>query len=152
MGALRGYFQTDGLNLFPHNPSILARCGLEALAKTPGPEKFGPDHQRIFQPLRHRGAGAFGNPEPDRFLGFALQHRCPFFDPSGRHDVNDFHLHKVTPAQFAINGHIEQSQIAMVLRKFQPDADRPDMFGLSWSLLANNAPLIPRGAKCANGR
>jgi hypothetical protein len=59
---------------------------------------------------------------------------------------------KITPAQFAINGHIEQSQIAMVLGQFQPDMDRPDMFGLQWSLLTNDAPLIPRGATCANGR
>lgn len=125
---------------------------MQALVKTPGPKEFGPDHQRILHPLRHRGAGAFGNLEPHRFLGFVLQHRCPFFDLCGRHDIDDFHPHKVTAAQLAVDRHIEQSQIAIVFSKFQPDTDRPDMFGLQWSLLTNNAPLIPRGAKCANSR
>ncbi len=86
------------------------------------------------------------------FLGSALQHRRPFFDLSGRHDIDDFHSRKVTAAQLAVDRHIEQSQIAMAFSKFQPDTDRPDMFGLQWSLLTNDAPLIPRGAKCANGR
>jgi len=53
---------------------------MQALVKTPGPKEFGPDHQRILHPLRHRGAGAFGNLEPDGFLGFALQNGCAGFD------------------------------------------------------------------------
>jgi len=85
-------------------------------------------------------------------LGFALKHRCPFFDLSGRHDIDDFHLHKVTAAQLAVDRHIEQSQIAMVFSKFQPNTDRPNVLGLQWSLLTNDATLVPSRTKGANVR
>jgi len=39
----------------------------------------------------------------------------------------------------------------MVLGQLEPNPNRPDMFGLQWSLLPNNASLIPSGTTCANG-
>jgi hypothetical protein len=95
---------------------------------------------------------ALGNFKPDRLLGFALQQRCPFFSLSGRHDIDDFDPHKVIAAQFAIDGHNEQSQIAIVFGQFQPDKDRPDMFGLQRPFLTNDATFFSSRAKCANGR
>ena len=44
-----------------------------------------------------------------------------------------------TDAQVVIDGHIEQSQIAMVLSQFLPDTDRPDMFRLTIPVVSSDA-------------
>lgn len=124
---------------------------MEALLETSGPKMFGSDHQRIFRPLCNRGSRAFGNLEPNRLLSFALQDRCPLFDLPGGHHIDDFHADKITTAKFAVDSHVEQGKVAMVLSQLKPHADRPDMFGFEWSLLADDASLVPGGAKCANG-
>jgi len=62
-----------------------------------------------------------------------------------------FNPNKVTAAQFAIDRHIEQSQIAMVLGQLQLLPDRPDVFGLEWPLLANDPAIVPDWMQCANG-
>jgi len=75
----------------------------------------------------------------------------PFFDLAGRHNVDHFHLHKVTAAQLAVDRHIEQREVAMVFSQFKSNTDCPDMFWLQRPFLANDAALVPGGAKCANG-
>jgi len=60
--------------------------------------------------------GAFGSFEPDGLLRFALQNRCLLFDRPWRHHIDDFCADKITAAHFAIDGYVEQGQIAMVLR------------------------------------
>ena len=115
--------------------------------KPPRPEILRPIHWWIFHPLPQGAARALENFEPNRLLILTLQHRCPFFDPSGCHDIDNFRPHKVTAAQFAIDDHIEQSTIAMVLCQFQSALDRTHMFGLQRPFLAKGATLFPSGAK-----
>jgi len=67
------------------------------------------------------------------------------------HHIDDFHLHEIAPAQLAVDHHVEQSKITMVLGQFKSNADYPDMFKLQRSLLADNTPSVPNGPKCANG-
>jgi hypothetical protein len=38
------------------------------------------------------------------------------------------------PPQLAIYGEIDQRQITVVFGQFQPNPERPDVFGLQWSL------------------
>lgn len=44
-------------------------------------------------------------------------------DLTRRHDVDDFHLHKVAAAQLAVDGHIEQHEVSMVLGQFKSNTD-----------------------------
>jgi hypothetical protein len=110
------------------------------------------NHQWIFYPLHDGSAGAFGNLKPDRFLRFALKDGRSFLDLTGRHDIDDLHADKITAAQFAVDRHIKQGEVAMVFGQLKPHADRPDVFGFQRSLLTDDAALVPSGPKCANGR
>jgi hypothetical protein len=56
-----------------------------------------------------------------------------------RRDFDDCHPHMVAAAQFAIDGNIEHSQIAMVFKKSQPSKDR-----LKWSgKIGQRAKMYP---------
>ena len=57
-----------------------------------------------------------------------------------------------TPAKFAIDCHVEESEVAMVLGELKPNSDRPDMLWFQWPLLPNNTAFVPSRTKCANGR
>jgi hypothetical protein len=48
-------------------------------------------------------------------LGFSLKDGRSFLDLAGRHDIDDLHADKITAAQFAVDRHVEQSEVAMVL-------------------------------------
>lgn len=103
-------------------------------------------------PLFEGSPGAFRDFEADRFLGLALQDRRPFLDLAGRHDIDDLHRDQIATAQLAVDGQVEESQVAKVLGQLKPNPDRPDMFWLERSLLSQGAPLVPGGAKRANDR
>lgn len=89
------------------------------------------DHQVVFHPLYDRSYRAFRNLEVYRFLGFALQNGSTLFDLTVCHHVDDFHLHKLAGRQLAVDRHVEQCQVAMVLGHFKSHADRPDMLYFS---------------------
>lgn len=105
----------------------------------------------VFHPFRAPGSGAVRNFEAHRFLSFALQSRSSFLDLARGHDIDDFHLHQVTAAKLTFDRYVLQSEVALVLREFKPNPNRPDVFGLEWPFLTNNPALIRRGLKCADG-
>ena len=81
-----------------------------------------------------------------------MQYRCAFFDLVGRHDFDDFHFDQITTAKFAVYGQIEERQLSMVFRQFQPDSDRLDMFRFQRSFLTDDATFVPSWTQGTNGR
>lgn len=116
------------------------------------PKVLWTDYQFVLHPLLDRGTRAVGNLEAHRFLCLALQDRCPLFDLTRRHHIDDFHLHQVTTAKLAVDRNVEQLEVALVLGQFKSHPDRPNMLRFQRSLLTDDASLVPSWAKCANGR
>ena len=42
-------------------------------------------------------------------------------------DIDDFHLHEIATAKIAVDGHVEQREVAMVFRRFKSDTNCPNM-------------------------
>ena len=94
---------------------------------------------------------SLGDLKPNWLLSFALKDRCPLLDLAGCHDINDLHPNQVTAPQFAVDRHVEEREIAVVLREFKPDTDRPDVFWLQRALLADDPALVPGRAAGPDG-
>jgi hypothetical protein len=143
--------QTNRRHPVTDNPRILAGRNVNTIVKPAGPKVFGPEHQRVVHPLFEGSPGAFRDFEADRFLGLALQDRRPFLDLAGRHDIDDLHPDQIATAQLAVDGQVKERQVAMVLGQLKPNPDRPDMFGLKRSFLADDPAFVPGWTQCANG-
>lgn len=65
-----------------------------------GSEVFGAVHQGPIHPARERPARAFGDLEPDRLPGFALDDAAAFLDLVGCVDIRAPEFHQVTAAEF----------------------------------------------------
>ena len=57
----------------------------------------------------------------------------------------------IATAQFAINGNVEKSEIAVVSKQFKKHSGRPDVFRLKREFLADDMTLVSSGPECANG-
>ena len=79
------------------------------------PKISGLDHQRVLHLLRHRCTDALRYLETYRLLCLSLKYRSPLFDLARRHHVNDLYPTKVTAAKLAINRHIEEREVMIVL-------------------------------------
>jgi hypothetical protein len=80
--------------------------------------------------------------------------RCPlahFYSAVDRHDIDDLHPDQIATAQLAVDGQVKERQVAMVLGQLKPNPDRPDMFGLKRSFLADDPAFVPGWTQCANG-
>jgi len=71
--------------------------------------------------------------------------------PTNAHIV-DPQPNEVAAPQFAINGEIEQSQIAPTILKLQSNADCPDLPRFERALLADKASLVPGRFRKADER
>lgn len=120
---------------------------MKPCVKPARPKVFRPDHNRVLYPSIERCPSAFGDFKPDRLLRLALQNRRAFLDLARRHDIDNLHPYQIAATQLAVDG-----QVAMVLGKFKPNPDRPDMFWLERSLLSHDAALVPGGGKGGNDR
>jgi hypothetical protein len=61
-------------------------------------------------------------------------------------DVIDFKRYDVAPAQLAVDGDIEQRQIAHPAVDLEPGSNGPDVLRAEWRLRAHDLSLIPRHA------
>ena len=68
-------------------------------------------------PGSNRIARRFRDLELNRPLGFLLQHDCAGSDPTAVDDILDAQGYKVTPAQLAVDGKVEQGEFAGSMRK-----------------------------------
>ena len=98
------------------------------------------------KPIADCCSGLFGDLELDGSAGFPLDHHgaVPYSVPDAH--VVDLKPHEITAPQLAVDGQIEQSEIASALFELKPDADCPDFFWLQRTLLADKPALIPGGA------
>jgi hypothetical protein len=90
----------------------------------------------------------FGDFELDRSAGFPLDHRGAVPDSAPDAHIADLEPHEVAAPQLAVEGQIEQSEVASTLFELKPDADCPDLLWLQRALLADEAVLVPGGAMC----
>jgi hypothetical protein len=73
----------------------------------------------------------FGDLELNRSAGFPLDYRGAVLHPAPDAYVAHPEPHEVAAPQLAIDGEIEQSKVTSALFKLEPDADCPDLLGLS---------------------
>lgn len=92
----------------------------------------------------------FGYLEAHRFLRFALQYRRTLFDLTRCYDVDNLHLHQVIATKSAVDGHVEQREVAVVLCQLKPYSNCPDMLGFEWAFLTDDPSLVPGWAKYTN--
>jgi hypothetical protein len=100
----------------------------------------------IGDPIAECRSGLFSDFELDRSAGFPLDYRGAVPDSAPDAHVADLEPNEVTAPQLAVEGQIEQSEVASTLFELKPDADRPDLLWLQRALLADKAALVPGGA------
>ena len=70
-----------------------------------------------------------------------VQQDALFYEFSLERHAPEKHLLRAID-RFAINGEVEQREIARAVLQLEPHPDRPHVFGLQWALLNNEAPLF----------
>jgi len=81
-----------------------------------------------------------------------LDNRHPVSHTASRRDVVDSKANEIAAAQLAIDGEIEQRQIALAVLHLKPDTNGPDLFRPKGTLLTNETSFVPcdprRNAVC----
>src|SRR5271170_5578249 len=96
------------------------------------------------KPITDCCSGLFGNFKLDRSAGFLLDHGSAVPHLASAAYIVDPEPHEIAAPQLAIDGEIEQGEVASPPLKLEPDADGPDLLGLQRALLADEAPFVPR--------
>ena len=94
----------------------------------------------------NRLAGLFGDLEPYRPAGFLLADRRSLNGVPVRGDVLDFESDDIATAQLAVDGEIEQRQVALAVCHLELGADRPDVFWPERRFGSGQLALVPRDA------
>jgi hypothetical protein len=81
-----------------------------------------------------------------------LDDRSALFDSAGGVDVGHLELYQITPPQFAVDGEVEESWVAVVLGYLKTNANGQDILGHQSSLLADDTALVSGGSAGSNGR
>lgn len=148
---MRACLGTDRSHPIPDDPRILAGQNVQMLMETADQRCSEPTIRWSSIPF---STGAHVPSEISTRTGFYVL-LCSTDTRSliwpGRHDIDDFHLDQITSAQLAIDCHVEQREVAMVLGKFKSKSDCPYILWLWRAFLTDNATLVPCRAKCANG-
>src|SRR5580704_14758598 len=96
--------------------------------------------------------GLFGDLEPHRSSGLLLADSHSLNGVSVRGNVFDFESNDIATAQLAVDGEIEECQVAFAVCHLKFGADRPDMFWPQWRLGSGQLALVPRDALGRIGR
>src|SRR5580700_884209 len=96
--------------------------------------------------------GLFCDLEPHRLAGLLLADSHSLNGVSVRGNVFDFESDNIAAAQLAVDGEIEQCQVAFALCHLKFGADRPDVFWPQWRLGSGQLALVPRDALGRIGR
>src|SRR4029077_13348269 len=93
-----------------------------------------------------------GDLEPYRSAGLLLADRRTLNGVSGWGNVLDFESDDIATTQLAIDGEIEQRQVALAVCHLKLSADRPDVLRPQRRLGSGQLALVPRGALgCSRG-
>ena len=88
--------------------------------------------------------GLFGQLEPNRATGLPLPDGCPVECIAMRSDIGHSQADDIASAQFAVDGDIEQRQVAFLFGELEPRPNGPYMLWLKRRLLADELALVPR--------
>ncbi len=113
---------------------------------------LGTEHRRALHPAEKGLPCPLDDLELHRPECLALDDGGALFDATRDHDVGDFEPDEVAPSQFAIDGHIEEREIADVAGELQAHSDRPDVLRQERPLLADDPALVPGHAWRAEHR
>ena len=90
-----------------------------------GPQQLEAGHLRVGYPALEGQPGGLRDLEPDRLTGLALDHRGPLLDAPGGEDIPDPEADKIATSKLAVDGHVEQREVAHVACHLEADADGP---------------------------
>jgi hypothetical protein len=96
---------------------------MRAVVKTAGPKIVQPKHFRIGNPVLKRQPRRFSDFKPNRLLGLALSDGSALLHPPGRKHIPYLQTDEVAAAQLAVDSHIEQCQVALIVRHLKSDSD-----------------------------
>jgi hypothetical protein len=86
----------------------------------------------------------FGDLKPYRPAGLRLADRRAINGVSVRGNVLDFESDDIATTQLAVDGEIEQRQVALAVSHLKLGADRPDVFWPQRRLGSGQLALVPR--------
>ena len=95
------------------------------------------------QPVLQRGAGLFGDLKLNRTAGLVLDNRRSVSHATARSYVVDPKADEIAATKLAINGEVEQRQIAFAALYLKADTDGPHLFRPKGVLLANETAFVP---------
>jgi hypothetical protein len=123
-----------GVLACPETLAIVVASGEQELARLPV------GHSEIFVDRLPRLLGEF---EPDRTTGFLLADRRPIERVAVGGHIIDADRHDIATPQFAINGEVEQREVAGTALELQLCSDRPDLACSQRWLRPNQFALVP---------
>jgi hypothetical protein len=85
-----------------------------------------------------------GKFEPDRAASLFLTDRCSIERGAVGSYVIDANCHDITASQFAVDGEVEQSEIAVAALNLQLGSDRPNVACSQRRLRTDQLAFIPR--------
>jgi hypothetical protein len=81
----------------------------------------------VLEPCQNATAGRIEELELNGPAGLLLDDDCARAYLTAAHEIADFDLHDVTPAQFAVYGEIEHRAIAQPTFAVKPEPNGPDL-------------------------
>jgi hypothetical protein len=103
----------------------------------------------VLDPSTDGVTGRLRDLELHRTLGLLLQQDGPRCHAVPVADVSSAQPHQVTGSKLAVDGEVEQRQLAATVGELQADSDRPDLFELKRRFLTYKLSFVPG---FANGR
>ena len=94
-------------------------------------------------PCRYCIPRLLGDLELHWSLCFLLHDNRAAGDMTALDHIVDAQRDQITPAQFAVDGKVEQCEFPGSMIQLQPNPDRPDLLWFQWRLLAEQLPLVP---------
>ena len=83
----------------------------------------------------------------DRTARLVLDDRRPVSHVAARSYVIDSKADEIAAAQLAVDGEVEQRQIAFAALDLKSDTNGPDLFRPKGTLLTNETAFVPRSAR-----
>ena len=111
------------------------------------------EHFRCVDPLHNRFSGVLRHFELHGSTGLALDHRDVFTDGTADHEVRDLQADEFAAPQFAVDGEVEEREIAGIAHEFEARANGLNLLRKQWALLAHKSPPVPgRALRFGNGK
>ena len=95
------------------------------------------------QPVADRGSGLLRDLKLHRPAGLLLDDHRSIANSAADEHVIDPQPDEITAPELAVDRQIEHRKIAPALFHFRADSDRPNVFRLQRTLLADQAPFVP---------